>query len=433
MLRIVKALPTTLKAPLTAAGLTITLQELHDSKDNEIPMSAFGDEGVVVLKQGDVTEMIKFTGVTHNSDGSATLTVPASGRDILPIYPYTSSATGEDFNAGAVAIISNDPYTLWKITEDYANGLSYNGSPDSSTTVKGIVEEATQAEIDADTAAGSTSARLFVNPSTLATSKYGTRLPSADQIAALAGTPGTPSTTNKFVTENMSLTAGETINGGTLPVPVYQNKTDNKFYACDGNDTAKMKFVGFAVSNGTNGNALLVQFSGIVDGFTNLDEGEKYYLSDTEGTIATTPGTYQVLVGVAISTTQLLIQKGVFRASGYGSFSDVGNANAQQTAVITCGFRPSVVRFHAYSGNYVMVTSGVYLNGVSYGAHVGSSGANGSANNISGAVGRLETPSTQHWTFTITDVTDTSFTIAATQNDNSPSVAYYHYEVEGHL
>jgi len=38
---------------------------------------------------------------------------------------------------------------------------------DASTTVKGIAEEATLAEIDANTAAGDTTARLFVNPSTL--------------------------------------------------------------------------------------------------------------------------------------------------------------------------------------------------------------------------------------------------------------------------
>jgi hypothetical protein len=50
----------------------------------------------------------------------------------------------------------------------YANALAIAGAPDASTTVKGIVEEATQAEVAAGTAAGSTSARLFTNPSTLA-------------------------------------------------------------------------------------------------------------------------------------------------------------------------------------------------------------------------------------------------------------------------
>jgi len=75
---------------------------------------------------------------------------------------------------------SNELATV-KFAEDQANA----GAADASTVQKGLVEEATEAEIDADTAAGGTSARLFVNPSTLATSKYGTRLPSADQKTLL--------------------------------------------------------------------------------------------------------------------------------------------------------------------------------------------------------------------------------------------------------
>lgn len=84
-------------------------------------------------------------------------------------------------------------------TKKYVDDTANAGAADASTTVKGIVEEATQAEIDADTAAGGTSARLFTNPSTLATSKYGTRLPTADEKSALAG-EGTPSSSNKYVT-----------------------------------------------------------------------------------------------------------------------------------------------------------------------------------------------------------------------------------------
>lgn len=40
------------------------------------------------------------------------------------------------------------------------------GATNASTSVRGVVEEATQSEIDAGTAAGATGARLFINPST---------------------------------------------------------------------------------------------------------------------------------------------------------------------------------------------------------------------------------------------------------------------------
>ncbi len=46
---------------------------------------------------------------------------------------------------------------------------------------------------------------------------------------------------------------------------------------------------------------------GIIDGFTGLTKGSRYYLSDTIGTIATTPGSTSRLVGKAISATQLKI------------------------------------------------------------------------------------------------------------------------------
>jgi len=106
-----------------------------------------------------------------------------------------------------------------------------------------------------------------------------------------------------------SYNAGETINGATLPVPVYQDTTDNEFYKCDADDTDKLNFVGFAISNGTDGNPIDIQMNGIVKGFSGLDEGEKYYVQDTAGTIGTSKGTYNILVGVAISTTELLILK----------------------------------------------------------------------------------------------------------------------------
>jgi hypothetical protein len=50
----------------------------------------------------------------------------------------------------------------------YVNAVAIAGASDATTTTKGIVEEATQAEIAAGTAAGATAARLFTNPSTLA-------------------------------------------------------------------------------------------------------------------------------------------------------------------------------------------------------------------------------------------------------------------------
>jgi len=146
-----------------------------------------------------------------------------------------------------------------------------------------------------------------------------------------------------FFTRNGAIiNAGETINGATLPVPVYISKADNEAYACDANDTDKYKFVAFAISNGTDGNPIKLQGSGVVSGFSGLSEGEKYYVQDTAGTIGTTPGTMEILVGVAISATELLIQKGKRFSSGVVT---VNSGSPDHT--ITLGFRASAVRIFA--------------------------------------------------------------------------------------
>jgi hypothetical protein len=104
------------------------------------------------------------------------------------------------------------------------------------------------------------------------------------------------------------LNAGEAINGATLPVAVYQDPSDNELYACDGNDTTKLLFIGFATSNSTDGNPIDFQGHGIVAGFSGLTEGVKYYVQDDK-TIGVSMGTYGILVGIAISETELLILK----------------------------------------------------------------------------------------------------------------------------
>lgn len=102
-----------------------------------------------------------------------------------------------------------------------------------------------------------------------------------------------------------NFTAGETINGATLPVPVYINNADTRVYACDANAQGKLKYFGFAISNSTAGNSINVQISGVIPGFSSLTIGAIYYISDTVGTISTTPGTLQIPIGIAVSATQI--------------------------------------------------------------------------------------------------------------------------------
>jgi hypothetical protein len=108
------------------------------------------------------------------------------------------------------------------------------------------------------------------------------------------------------ITISRVLTAGETITGATTPQAVYVNPSDNKVYICDGNDADKLRFVGFAITSANADASVNIQFNDVVSGFTGLTEGEYYYLQDDK-TIGVNPGTYFVQLGIAISSTQLLI------------------------------------------------------------------------------------------------------------------------------
>lgn len=230
----------------------------------------------------------------------------------------------------------------------------------------------------------------------------------AGEKAALAGDT-TPDATNTFITKGKQVTAGATISGATLPVPVYQNKTDNEFYACDANDTAAMKFVGFAISNGTDGNSMYVQFSGVVSGFTGLSEGEKYYVQDTAGTIGTSPGTYEILVGVAISETELVIQRGKRYASGTLTMSG--------DTVITTGFRPSCVRVIASYGSggatsNAMSSGGWTVQGGNDCAYIGSNASNNGIAGVAATAWHIQQGNASAVNSGSVDtITDTGFTL----------------------
>lgn len=76
-----------------------------------------------------------------------------------------------------------------------------SSTPDASTTLAGKFEEATAAEINAGTATGGSGSRLAVSAQNLASSNYALYLPSSGQKDALAGTSGTPSSSNQYATK----------------------------------------------------------------------------------------------------------------------------------------------------------------------------------------------------------------------------------------
>jgi hypothetical protein len=103
-------------------------------------------------------------------------------------------------------------------------------------------------------------------------------------------------------------TAGETFSTGQ---PVYLKASDSRWYKLLANDSqlasSQNIAIGIALSSGSAGVAIGsgVATHGIVSGLLGLTANNLYYISDT-GTFSTTPGTYTVSVGWALSTTTIL-------------------------------------------------------------------------------------------------------------------------------
>jgi hypothetical protein len=101
-------------------------------------------------------------------------------------------------------------------------------------------------------------------------------------------------------------TSGEAL---TINDIVYFKESDQRWYKVDADLTATFDTLQLGVvktTAGTSGVTIQVAISGPVSGFTGLTAGSKYYVSNTAGAITTTPGTYSVFVGYALSTTILL-------------------------------------------------------------------------------------------------------------------------------
>ena len=182
---------------------SIILQSFTDIDGNLLTMTDFGGIGFGTIEPGNgsLEEQICFTGVTQNTNGTATLTGVSS---VAFVYPYTRTSGLSKTHAGNTPfVISNtagfydqfvakdDDGTISEtltfttpnfpqmsdsttmptlpaqlVTKKYADDLAIDGAPNASTSVQGLVQLPTQAQVDSKTTTGSTGAKLAVTPDT---------------------------------------------------------------------------------------------------------------------------------------------------------------------------------------------------------------------------------------------------------------------------
>jgi hypothetical protein len=111
----------------------------------------------------------------------------------------------------------------------------------------------------------------------------------------------------------MQATAAQTITGQATPQPVWIATSTNTVWltsaAGTASSTASSTFVGFSVSGASSGATTTIQLEGIVPGFSGLTRGMRYFAANTAGTISTTQGDNEVIVGTAISPTEIYLEK----------------------------------------------------------------------------------------------------------------------------
>jgi len=189
---------------------TVVLTSLADIYGNVLTMTDFGTKGYITLEPDTSNEEgATFTGITANANGTYSLTGVST---ILAKSPYTETSGLVRQHSGGSKVVVTDNVAFWNtfantqntntftvlpqsaatpsanadfVTKVYADGLAIAGAPNASLTVKGIVQESTQAQTDARTAAGSTGAELYVNPATLRSTQ------TSDYVATDTGSANT--------------------------------------------------------------------------------------------------------------------------------------------------------------------------------------------------------------------------------------------------
>lgn len=150
--------------PLLSTDVTFKLADITGFNGNNLTAADFGTVGYGVLLNSDrsVMELFSWDPATIASTSISFVDrgLPFDGDD-TPVTAYKL-----DWPAGSTVLLGSDTPQFIQWLKDYIDAIAIAGSPDASTTVKGIVQEATQAQRDAGTGVGSTSARLFSNPST---------------------------------------------------------------------------------------------------------------------------------------------------------------------------------------------------------------------------------------------------------------------------
>ena len=259
-----------LKATISSTATSITLTFLQKMGGaSSLSMTDYGDLGIATIDPTSASkaENISFTGITANANGTYTLT--GVTRGLKGVDDYATGGNQVAHSGGATLVFSNSAVFYDQF------GNIYNAQTWALKQSFTVVPES---------AADATGGNDLVRYSQLQSALLGTLL-SAPLVM-----PG---------------------NGGedlVVDQLVFLNRADSEWYKADADTAAEVENVMLGITRGagTDGAAIA---SGITilgkHTFSTaaLTANNIYYASNTAGGVSTTPGTNEVTLGIAISTT----------------------------------------------------------------------------------------------------------------------------------
>jgi len=157
-----------LSASILATDMSFRVSNILGWDGDALEAADFGSLHYVAFRNSSNTQ-IEFMEIDPTTIASTSITINKRGLQ-LNATDLTTEVTANKYlwvKGDTIVSFGTNPPQLYQYLKEYIDGIAIAGSPDASTTAKGLVEEATQAELRARTAAGSTAARLAVNPSIL--------------------------------------------------------------------------------------------------------------------------------------------------------------------------------------------------------------------------------------------------------------------------
>lgn len=199
-----------------------------------------------------------------------------------------------------------------------------------------------------------------------------------------------------------------------------------KAKAFDATFTDSFRFVWVAKTTATTWNPVIIQTSWVYT-TSSLTAGAPYYLTNTFGTISTTPGSRVIMVWRAISTTQLQIESMDYNkiADVVNSSKNLADATWTQTISHSLGFVPRSIQAFGLQGTS-RISSWSYSSFLAKNSSTSSDTSSWtygqSATNI---LEFYNSWSGTNWMVAqITAVTNTDFTVTWTKNWSATGTAY---------